>query len=431
MRANDRLRANVLRDTPDPVNQRPATRLDVLDVGGGHMRNRSRGLTLFGAMAILVAACSSGGATASPSAATPEPSAPASVEPSAPASVAPSAATSDLKIGVVTDIGTLNDKNFNEYSFKGAQDGAAAIGAEEPASIVPTSDAEYAASIQSFIDQDYNIIVTVGFNLTAATVQAAHDNPEVWFIGVDQSPICVTAEGLPDPNFECGGDAKTLLPQYISLQFAEDQAGYLAGIVAAGASKTGTIGAIGGTSLCGPCVRYIQGYELGAKSVNPDIQVVSAYVTNDFSAAAFQDQAGGKTFADTFLANNPDVDVLFQVAGLTGNGVLDSACAKGINGIGVDVDQYLSYPNAGPCLLTSAEKNLQLAVSSAIQGIADGTATAGDTLYDANNDGIGVSEGHDKAGDWAADTQAKLDEAIAAMKAGTLTTCPENCGVAQ
>ena len=162
--------------------------------------------------------------------------------------------------------------------------------------------------------------MTVGFNLASATVQAAHDNPNTWFVGVDQSPICVTADGLPDATFACKGDAKTLLPKYISLQFQEDQAGYLAGIVAAGASKSGEIGAIGGSSICAPCVRYIQGYELGAKSVTSTIKVDTAYVTADFSPAAFQDQAGGKTYAENFLAKFPKIDVLFQVAGLTGNG---------------------------------------------------------------------------------------------------------------
>ena len=195
-----------------------------------------------------------------------------STTPSAPAS---QAATSDLKIGVVTDIGTLNDKNYNEYSFKGAQAGAAAIGAAEPKSIVPTSASEYAPSIKSFVDQGFDVIVTVGFNLGAATVQAAHDNQDTWFIGVDQCPICVNADGLPDSTFACAGDAKTLLPNYISVNFQEDQAGYLAGIVAAGATPRPTIGAIGGTSICAPCVRYIQGYELGAKSVKADIKVVT------------------------------------------------------------------------------------------------------------------------------------------------------------
>ena len=395
------------------------------------MHKRSLGLTLFGGLAIILAACS-GGATPSPSPSTaPSTAASPSSEASAPASPsAQASASSNLKIGVVTDIGTLNDKNFNEYSFKGAQEGATAIGAPPPTSIVPTSSSEYAASIKSFTDKKFDIIVTVGFNLASATVQAAHDNPDTWFIGFDQSPICVTKDGLPDAAFKCEGDAKTLLPHYVSLGFAEDQAGYLAGIVAAGATKTGTIGAIGGTSICAPCVRYIQGYELGAKSVKPDIKVVTAYVTNDFSAAAFQDQAGGKTFAENYLAQNKDVDVLFQVAGLTGNGVLDAACAANINGIGVDVDQFLSYPNAGKCLLTSAEKNLQLAIGSAIQDVAAGKATPGDNLWNAANDGIAVAPGHDKASAWAADTQAKLDAALAAMKAGTLKTCPDKCGTA-
>ena len=395
------------------------------------MHKRSLGLSLFGGVAIIVAACGPG-ATPSPSAASQPPAASqpaASSDASAPASApASQAANSALTIGVVTDIGTLNDKNNNEYSFKGAEAGAAAIGAAAPKSIVPTSASEYAPSIKSFVDQKFNVIVTVGFNLASATVQAAHDNPDTWFIGVDQSPICVTADGLPDSTFACKGDAKTLLPKYISIGFQEDQAGYLVGIIAAGASKSATIGAIGGTSICAPCVRYIQGYELGAKSVNPDIKVVTAYVTNDFSAAAFQDQAGGKTFAENFLAQNKKVDVLFQVAGLTGNGVLDAACAAKILGIGVDVDQFQSYVNADPCLLTSAEKHLELAVSDQVKAIAANSATPGDVLYDAKNDGIGASVGHNQSGVWAADAQTKINAALAGMKDGSLKTCPDKCG---
>jgi basic membrane lipoprotein Med (substrate-binding protein (PBP1-ABC) superfamily) len=407
-----------------------AGRMD-LDAGGGHMHKRSFGLSLFGGLAIIVAACGPGG-TPAPSTAASQPTTP-STAPSAGGSTAPSAgssqaASSDLKIGVVTDIGTLNDKNYNEYSFKGAQAGAAAIGAAEPQSIVPTSASDYAPSIKSFVDQGYNVIITVGFNLAGATGETAVANKNVKFIGVDQSPICITADGKQDFTFPCPLDSTTVAPNYTSLAFQEDQAGYLAGIVAAGASTTGTIGAIGGTSICAPCVRYIQGYELGAKSVKADIKVVSAYVTNDFSAKAFQDQAGGKTFADNFLKQNKDVDVLFQVAGLTGNGVLDSACEKKILGIGVDVDQFPSYPAADACLLTSAEKHLQLAVSDALKAAAAGTLKAGTTLYDAKNDGIGVSQGHNNGDKWAAGTQDLLNKALAGMKDGSLKTCPEKCG---
>jgi basic membrane protein A and related proteins len=398
------------------------------------MQKRSLGLSLFGGLAIIVAACTNA-ATPTPSASQPAAAsqpAPSTDASSAPSALASQAAHSDLKIGVVTDIGTLNDKNYNEYSFKGAEEGAAAIGAAAPKSIVPTSASEYASSIKSFVDQKFDVVVTVGFNLASATVQAAHDNPNTWFIGVDQSPICVTADGLPDSTFACAGDAKTLLPKYISVWFQEDQAGYLAGIVAGGASKTNTIAAIGGTSICAPCVRYIQGYELGAKSVKPDIKVITAYVTNDFSAAAFQDQAGGKTYATNFLAQNKKVGVLFQVAGLTGNGILDAACASKtpVYGIGVDVDQFVSYPDAGPCLLTSAEKHLQLAVSDALKAVAGGAPTPGNILYDAKNNGIGESQGHNLGDKWAPGVQDLLNKALAGMKDGSLKTCPDTCGKA-
>ncbi len=368
----------------------------------------------------VVAGCTGGGASPSPSAPA------ATTSPSTPASVAPTATpapSSNLKIGVVTDIGTLDDKNFNEYSYKGAVAGAADIGAATPPSIVPKDQSEYATDIQSFVSQGYNIIVTVGFNLAGPTTTAAHDNPNIWFIGVDQSPICVDTTGKLDTTFACKGDAKTLLPKYISLQFAEDQAGYLAGIVAAAESKTGVIGAIGGTTLCQPCNRYINGYIEGAQAQNPSVKVKVAYVTHDFSNAAFNDPVGGKNFAQSFISTNKP-DVLFQVAGKTGNGVLDAACAAKIYGIGVDVDQYLSYPNADPCIITSAEKHLQSAVESAIKGIAAGTAVGGDNRFDATNDGIGISPITNVT--LASDVQTKINDALAAMKAGTLNTCPNS-----
>ena len=251
-------------------------------------------------------------------------------------------------------------------------------------------------------------------------------------MGVDQSPICVDPTGAPDATFACKGDAKTLLPNYTSLYFAEDQAGYLAGIVAAYASKANIIGAIGGTTLCAPCVRYIQGYELGAKSVKPTIVVKSSYVTRDFSAAAFNDPAGGKVFANTFIKSNK-VDVLFQVAGKTGNGVLEAACASNIYGIGVDVDQWVSLgAPANACIITSAEKHVESAVNQAIMGISAGSLAAGDVLFNAANDGIGASPFHDKASLFGPEVQAALDTALAGMKAGTLKTCPDTgCGVAK
>jgi len=390
------------------------------------MRTRSLGLTLFSGLAILLSACTNtgGGAGASAAAsAAPDPCAGAAA---GPAHTAPTD-WSKAKIGVATDIGTLDDKNYNEYTFKGAQAGATDLKAGAPSSVVPKDASEYIKNIQAYVDQNYDIIVTAGFNNASATTCEAHLNPKVWFIGVDQSPICVDATGKLDPKFGCKGDAKTLLPNYISLEYQEDQPGYLAGMVAASVSKTGTIGAIGGTSLCGPCIRYIQGYELGAKSINPSINVVSTYVTNDFSNKAFNDPVTGKSFGQQFIAQNKP-DVLFQVAGKTGNGVIDAACAAGIYAVGVDVDQWLSYTNGQKCIITSAEKKLQNTVQKTIDAIAAGTAKGGDSLWNAANDGIGISDFHDKASLIPAGLQDKLNTALAGMKSGSLKTCPDKCG---
>ena len=97
---------------------------------------------------------------------------------------------------------------------------------------------------------------------------------------------------------------------------------------------------------------------------------------SDFPKGFF-DQAGGKTFGDQFIAQNAGIDVIFQVAGNTGNGVIDAACAAGINAIGVDVDQYQSYAASQPCILTSAEKHLSVSVSKSIQDINAKTAKGG------------------------------------------------------
>ena len=385
------------------------------------MRIRSTGLALFAGLSIFVAACSNGGASTSPAASTPASTAPSAAASGSPeASASASAATkSDLKIGVVTDVGTVNDKNFNEYTFVGAQQGAAAIGADPPPVVVPTSDADYAPLIQAFVDQDFDVIVAAGFNLVPATAAAAKANPDIWFIGVDHAP-CINATG----------DVSKLLPKYIAINYAEDQAGYLAGIVAGLATKSNTVGAVGGVSLCGPCIRYMQGYELGAKSVKPDITVKSAFVSDSDFKVGFADQAAGKTFGDQFITQNKGLDVLFQVAGLTGNGLVDAACAANINAVGVDVDQHESYPASQPCILTSAEKHLALSVNDSIVAIADGSAKGGLTYFNATNDGIGVSPFYEAASKLPPEIQTTLDTALAGMKAGTVVTCPPapECG---
>jgi basic membrane protein A and related proteins len=336
---------------------------------------------------------------------------------------APSAST--LKIGVVTDVGRVDDKNFNQYSYEGAKAAADALGATVQY-VVPKDSTDYAKDIQSFVDQKFNVIVTVGFNLGTDTIKAAKANPDVWFIAVDVAP-CVDETGAPDSTFACKGDASKLLPKLIGITFQEDQAGYLAGMVAAAVSKNGTVGQLGGINSNPAVVRYLQGYQLGAVAYNPNVKVVTDFFSTGDLTKAYGDPVFGKTFSQQFITQK-GVDVLFQVAGGTGNGALDAACEANILAIGVDVDEYQSYPSADKCIVTSAEKHLSSAVNQTIKAISAKTAVGGVKKFDASNDGIGISKFQNSSVTLPADLQGKLDAALTQMKAGTLKTCPATCG---
>ncbi len=119
------------------------------------------------------------------------------------------------------------------------------------------------------------------------------------------------------------------LPNVQGINWREQQPGYLAGIVAASVSETGHIAAVGGTAVIPAVVNYIEGYANGAKSVNPDVVVTVTYVSGAPDTAAFNDPAGGQAIAQQLLAQDPEIDVMFQVAGKTGNGVLQAACDAG------------------------------------------------------------------------------------------------------
>lgn len=368
-------------------------------------------LAILATLALVISACTGPGTSGSQAAANGvcRPIGDATAEETEAPETAPPG-SSDLKIGLVTDVGTLDDRNFNQYSWEGALRGAAIIGAAEPQSVVTTESSEYENNIQSFVDEDYDIIVTVGFALGEATLAAAQENSDIHFIGVDQ--------------FQAGDDpvAGAGLDNYESLIFNEAQAGYLAGIVAASISETGEVAAIGGSGTIPPVVNYMRGYENGAHSVNPEATVHLKYISDDL-AVAFNDPTAGKTFADQFIQQNGDVDVLFQVAGKTGNGVLQSVTDAGIYGIGVDVDQWLSNPESATCTVTSAEKKLTLAVSEGIAAVGDGSPRAGNVFYGADNDGIGLAPFYQFADLIDADTQSAIDEALAGMASGDLDPC--------
>ena len=173
---------------------------------------------------------------------------------------------------------------------------------------------------------------------------------------------------------------------------------------------------------------YIEGLANGVLSVNPDAVVTVTYVSGAPDAAAFNDPAGGQAIAQQLLAQDPEIDVMFQVAGKTGNGVLQAACDAGIWAVGVDVDQFLSTPETAACTITSAEKKLSNSVASAIERIAAGEAAGGALFLDISTNDVGISPFHDHEAAVSAEAVDAVAAASAAMADGSLEACEEQEG---
>jgi basic membrane protein A and related proteins len=287
-----------------------------------------------------------------------------------------------LKVGVVTDTGNVNDKQFNQYTVAGAQQAAQEAGLEFTY-LVPDSMNDYEAKIDKLASGGANLIVTVGFRMGVATTKAARSYPNIKFVILDTafSPGTGCASTVTDCYSAEGG-----LTNVTSLLFEEDQPGYLAGTLAACMSKKGIIAAVLGAEIP-PVVRYAVGYENGAKAINPNIQVLSRYIPD------FDDPETGQITAQDFIGKG--ADVLFAAAGNTGNGAMKATNEANVMTIGVDVDTYFTYPEVASVLLTSAVKNIQGATGLAVKDFAAGKLTAGIRLSNLDNDGVGLAPYHD------------------------------------
>lgn len=300
-----------------------------------------------------------------------------------------------LCIGVVTDVGEIDDKSFNQSAWEGVQQAETELGAQ--IDYIETRDAkDYAANMGLFLDQNYDIIVTVGFALGDATAEAATANPDTYFIGVDQF------QGFATPN-------------YTGLLFHEDVSGFLAGALAAMLSESGTIAAVLGTELVPPVVAFKAGYENGAVYINPDIEVISTSHPGGLDVA-FTDPEWGATTTAQAIDNG--ADVIFGAGGKTGNGALaEAAATSGTYCIGVDSDQWETLPEAHPCLVSSAMKLIQPAVFELIGSYIDGTSPEGNHFG-----GSALAPFHDFDDQVSDEIKAKLAEIDAALTDGSLET---------
>jgi basic membrane protein A and related proteins len=263
-----------------------------------------------------------------------------------------------IKVGLVTDIGGLNDRGFNSLANKGLEDAKAQLGVEGRV-LESKSDADYIPNLSEFGDQGYDLIISVGFLMTDATTQAAKAYPDTTFAIVDSAfdPALDNAQGL---------------------LFKEQETGCLVGAMAGLTTKSNNITWVGGQQIP-PVDRFIAGYQFCAEKVNPDVKVSGSYSQD------FVDQAKCKEIALDQIAKGSDV--VFQVAGGCGLGALDAAKQKSVWGIGVDADQSF----LGAHILTSAVKRVDVAVFKTIEAVQTGAAIGGGvTTFGLAEDGVGL-----------------------------------------
>ena len=331
----------------------------------------------------------------------------------APAAAAtqPAASGTQYKVGLVTDTGGVNDKSFNQSAWAGVQKAGQDLGMQVKY-IESKQTTDYEKNIDEFATEGYNVIVTVGFLMGDATAAKAKQYPNIKFAIIDNSYFPTKGSAAcPDTVKDCYKDGG--LTNVTSLMFQEDQVGFLAGVLAAGMDKTNTVCSVSGMQIP-PVERYVIGYQNGAKWMKPGINTLNVYIPS------FTDPATGHTTGMSEISQG--CDVVFGVGGNTGNGGLLAAKEKGLMAIGVDVDQYNTYPEVQSALISSAMKNVDVAVYNYLKTIKDGTDQAGILTANINNGGVGLAPFHDWDSKIPQSVKDKIAAATAGLKDGSIKT---------
>lgn len=263
-----------------------------------------------------------------------------------------------LRVGLVTDIGGVEDQSFNQSAWEGLQRAQKEFGVEVNY-LSSGSDSDYAPNLETFVDEEYDLIIGVGYQLSDALRSAAEANPDLKFAIIDD-----TANADVE-NVTC-------------LMFKQEQGSYLVGYAAGLMTEANNIGIVLGMASANMNL-FGYGYCAGALDANPEITIQQG------NANSFGDPAMGSTLTTNFVTNG--ADIVFHAAGATGTGVISEAQAKGIKAIGVDSDQNYLAPET---VITSALKRVDNAVFDTVSKLVDGTLEGGINEYDITNDGVGL-----------------------------------------
>ena len=307
----------------------------------------------------------------------------------------------EIIVAMATDVGGLGDKSFNDGSYAGLEQATEEFGGEARV-IESNQQTDYVPNLTGLAEDGADVVFAVGFLMAEAMVEAATNNPDTYFAGID---IWV--------------DSSLGLENVRGIQFKEQESGYLAGVVAglltmehAGVSPKlndeNVVGMVLGMDI--PPVEHFQaGFYAGVQSVNPDCEVLSV-VTGSFT-----DQAKGKEAALAMIEKG--ADIIFQIAGLTGLGAINAAKEAGVFAIGVDIDQNAVAPDT---VITSALKGVTQASYSTSKDVIEGTFEGGMVYYGINDGAVGLASFHSLDSMIPQAVKNAVEKATADLKAGSI-----------
>jgi basic membrane protein A len=306
------------------------------------------------------------------------------------------AASGKPLVVLVTDVNQLNDHGFNQLAYQGLKKAVKDLGIRGDVYQSASSQA-YIPNLSTAARKHADLVISVGFDQAAAIAKVAKQFPDTKFAIID------VAQG------DLAGKPKNVEGLIFKEQEVGYLAGYLAGLVEKQSGGANTIGSVGGQKQP-PVDRYIAGYQAGAKKADPGIKLLNAYSQD------WVDQAKCKTAALNQI--EAGANIVFQVAGGCGLGVLDAAKEKSVWGIGVDADQ--SY--LGPQVLTSAMKRVDTSVYATIQQVLDGKFAGGtDSVFSIENNGVALGRISSKVPKKFVTQIKKISDQIAN---GTITNIP-------
>jgi basic membrane protein A and related proteins len=317
----------------------------------------------------------------------------------------------DLKVGMVTDAGTIDDKSFNQGTWEGIQVAAVTFNLEtrylQPGG---TTEADYITEIGNLVDADFKFVVCPGFKFETAIFDVQTRYPDAKFVLIDGYPHAGDWEPVVNDNV-------------VSIFFAEHESGFLAGLATALQLGEGEVGFIGGMEIP-PVQKFSWGFQQGVLYANENYETnIVMNADNFIYQGTFEDVAAGQVLAATMY--DKGVNAIFAAAGGVGVGAINEAKTRAAAGeevwiIGVDVDQYAEglYDGSNSIILTSAMKYIDVAAYDMIEAELNGEFPGGEILmFDATNFGIGIPQENPNLDAEVTDIVA---EVFTAMQTGSL-----------